>query len=320
VGTARTPIPLRTGLDLDQLCLENPCEETYLLGSFWPYSRVSFESHVVKGFKECVPTRDFEPHISALCEFYARAALTAIRPKTVILNNPVILNGVKDLSAGAEILRPAQNDVCRPTGARFDWVVRVLGSAETRPDQDRPLTLLSAVLCRATGARDATHLFYKSQSRPPMRMVERLSGSEALRNRLRYVVQDLFMRPAELGGTALLIDDIANTGASARAYAAALKAHAGIERVIAVGLAATRFRSGSEIRGILKLDTSPLDAHPTLRRVVLDSQPAVHLIENCPSIQPPFTLEMRFLAERRGAACAECCEEKKGKRKWWQVR
>ena len=183
-----------------------------------------------------------------------------------------------------------------------EWVVRVLGSAETQPDQARPLSLLAGKLCGLTGAREATHLFFRSQPRPPMRMVERLSGPEALRNRLRYVVQDLFVRPAELGGSVLLIDDIANTGASARVYAAALKAHAGVERVIAVSLAATRFKSGSEVRGILKLDTSPLDSHPTLRRVLLDSQPAVHLIENCPAIQPPFTLEMRFLAERKGKA------------------
>ncbi|MGC8864043.1 MAG: hypothetical protein ACP5R5_14900, partial [Armatimonadota bacterium] len=161
------PVPLRTLIDADSVCRSDPCDAGCVLGSFWPHSRTSFESRVVKGFKECVPASEYEPHISALSEFYAQR----------------ILDTVRDW--------------------RFDWVVRVLSSAETKPDHRRPLAVLVDTLCRLTGSRDATHLFFKSDSRPPMRAVGRLSGPEAMRARVSCVVQDLFIRPSNLGGTAL---------------------------------------------------------------------------------------------------------------------
>jgi len=283
VNHPRAPLAVRSIVDVQSLVLEDPCDAAHILGSFWPYSRASFESHVVKGFKECIPARDFEPHISALAEFYARRVLDRARD------------------------------------ARFHWVVRVLSSAETQPDRQRPLALLVDALCRLTGARDATHLVFKSESRPPMRVVGRLSGPEAMKSRLRYVVQDLFIRPADLGGTALLIDDIANTGASMRVYAQALKSHAAIERVVAVNLAATRFAKGKDGRGMLALDTTDLDSHPSLRRVFVDASAVYHLLDTCPAIGAPFSCEMRFLAERKSSPCPQCASEPKPKRKWWQV-
>ncbi|MCX8053911.1 MAG: hypothetical protein N3B12_08890, partial [Armatimonadetes bacterium] len=127
MSRANVPLAVRTAIDLTDIGAENTCNETYAIGSFWPYSRTSFESRVVKGFKECVPVSEFEPHVSMLAEFYAR-----------------------------QILRFAQNhDQSR---VRFDWVVRVLASSETRPDRNRPLALLVDMLCRMTGASDATHL------------------------------------------------------------------------------------------------------------------------------------------------------------------
>ena len=311
----RAPLTVRNAVGLESLAREDPCDADYVLGSYWPYSRMSFESHVVKGFKECIPARDFEPHISSLCEFYARQVVRVIeRP------NPVILSEAKNLDPEAQILRAAQNDRRGLAGRGFDWIIRVLGSAETRPDRERPLNVLAGALCRLAGARDATHLFFRSESRPPMRVVDRLSGPEALKNRLRYVVQDLFITPADLGGTVLLIDDIANTGASMRIYAHALKSFAGIERVVAVNLAATRFRSGKDGRGMLTLDTSYLDSHASLRRVLVDSSGVFHLIENCPAITEPFSCEMRFLAERKAKPCPACCGEKKVRRRWWPRR
>jgi len=264
------PIPLRTAIDADLICRRQPCDEAHILGSFWPHSRTSFESRVVKGFKECVPTRDFEPHISALGDFYAQRVLE------------------------------------KTAGRRIDWVVRVLGSTETRPDPQRPLALTANALCRLTGARDAAHLLFKTESRPPMRFVGRLSGPEALKARVRYVLQDLFIRPGSLGGTALLIDDIANTGASMRVYAQALKSCAGIERVVAVNLAATRFARGRDGRGMLALDTAELDSHPQLRRVFVDCSGVFHFVEVCPAINAPAAVEMRFLAERGATPCAQC--------------
>jgi len=312
VKPPRAPLAIRNTVDVESLVRADPCDAAHVLGSFWPYSRASFESHIAKGFKECIPARDFEPHISALAEFYARRVLHAIHPPDL-----VILSGAKNLGGEAEILRPAQNDNRRKVGVRLDWVVRVLGSAETEPDPGRPLSVLAGVLCRLTGARDASHLFFKSESRPPMRVVGRLSGPEAMKGRLRYVAQDLFIRPADLGGTALLIDDIANTGASMRIYAQALKSHAGIERVVAVNLAATRFAKGRDGRGMLTLDTTELDSHPSLRHVLVDSSGIYHLLEGCPAIKAPFSCEMRFVAERKAAPCPSCCVVAKPKRRWW---
>ena len=228
----RTPVALRCG-DFEGICRENPCDRVRLLGSFWPNSASSFESHVVKGFKECLPARDFEPWISQLCEFYAELVMEA-------------------------------------AGGGFEWVARVLSSAETAPDESRPQHLLEEMVCRRSGARSVTKLFFKTETRPPMRFVERLSGREALHGRVRYASADLFVRPAQLGGRVLLLDDILNTGASIRVYAAALKTHAGAREVHCVNLAATRFAGGRDSLGMLKLDTSGIERRPGLGQVWLD--------------------------------------------------
>ena len=160
-----------------------------------------------------MPVTDFEPGISALCEFYANLVIGAV------------------------------------AGFKLDSVVRVLSSSEKEPDALRPQSLLADAVCRRIGARNFTHLFFKSESRPPMRTVEHLSGPEALKNRIRYAAQNLFIKPFDLGGTVLLIDDIMNTGASMRVYAHALKSFAGVDRVIAVNLAATRFNAAKTATG-----------------------------------------------------------------------
>lgn len=280
---SQVPISLRCSIDPNALCRESPCDLVRVLGSFWPNSRTSFESHVVKSFKECNPTGGFEPHISALCEFYSRLILEAVK------------------------------------GAEFDWVARVLSSAEKEPDRSRPQSLLTDIICRQTGARDLTYLFRKSESRPSMRSVDRLSGPDALHNRVHYVVQDLFIKPSHSGGSALLIDDIYNTGASMRVYAVALKEHARIERVYGVNLAATRFHGGRDGHGMLKLDTSGLDDNPGLHRVLVDSAGFFHLLDDCPSAQHPLRPEMRFVAERQAVPCGTCCLDPKPRRKWWQI-
>lgn len=278
------PIPLRRVIDAGALCRENPCDRTIVLGSFWPNSRHSFESHVVKSFKECLPARDYQPHISALCDFYARLILSALGD------------------------------------APFDSVVRVLGSSEREPETDRPQTLLVEKLCALTGATNLCAAFFKSESRPSMRTVDRLSGPDALRPRIQYVVQDLFVRPREDAGTVLLVDDIYNTGASAQVYSRALKDHAGASKVISANLAATRFHRGRDGHGALTLDASALQSEGGLRCVWLDRGGVCHDRAECPGAAEPLSPEMEFIAMRSGARCPVCRKaEAAPRRRWWQV-
>jgi len=277
------PVALRREIEIPALCAENPCDIVYILGSFWPNSKSSYESHLVKGFKECCPVADFRPHIMQLCEFYAGRALEKLE------------------------------------GWKFDWVARVLASTETSPDDTRSMALLAEVLCRRLAVRDLTHLFYKSESRPSMRRVERLSGPESLDRRVGYVLQDLFIKPARMGGTVLLVDDILNTGASMRVYAHALKHFAGVERVIGLNLAATRFHQGKDGLGRLNLDTTPIEPLPGFDTLSLDKNHVSHALATCPSLTKPLTPTLRFLAEKRASPCPACCEAPKQKRKWWKV-
>ncbi|MGQ9765041.1 MAG: hypothetical protein ACUVRS_09260 [Armatimonadota bacterium] len=254
---------LRRAVDADALCRSECRDDVYILGSFWPHSVKSFESRVVKGFKACCPVYEYEPHVLHLAQFYCRQILA------------------------------------RLGNQRFEWVVRVLGSSETDSEHVRPMALIVDQLCFALNSRDCTHLFFKTEPRPPMRSVDRLCGVDVQKNRIRYLIQDLFVRPAELGDSVLLVDDIANTGASTKVYAYALKAFAGARRVVVVNLAVTRLAGGKDGYGILSLDTCGIDVHPYLRRVFLDEQNIFHLSETCVELARIASLEMRFLAERK---------------------
>lgn len=276
-----TPAPLAREIDLDALCVENPCDALHVLGSFWPYSTGSHESRMIKAFKESHPVGEHQPHISELCEFYAANVLRAV---------------------GSE---------------KIDWVARVLNSSECELDPTRPQSLLVDSIARQAKARAVTHVFFKSGPRPPMRTVSHLSGSEALRARARYAAQDLFARPMDLGGTVLLIDDIMNTGASARVYARALKRWAGARRVICVNLAVTRFERGRDGWGRLALDTSAIEGRPGMELVWLDGQGRFHKSRECGGARSKST-ELRFIAERKCSPCPVCFGEPK-RRKWWRV-
>jgi len=277
------PVALRRAINSDILCRESPYDSFKVHGSFWPSSKTCYESRIVKAFKECRPVNDFNPYISTLCEFYAKLIIDAI------------------------------------DNTGFNWVMRVLSSVETKPEADRPQALLEEIISKRTGARSITHLFFKSESRPPMRRVGHLSGPDMLGSRIQYVAQDLFIKPANLGGAALLIDDICNTGASMRVYAYALKAYAGVEAVYCMNLAATRFRRGKDGYGMLKLDTSTLSDNPQFAQVWLDNSGAFHTRSDCRQAQPPLCCEIRFLAQRNAKPCPECVEKDKSPRKWWQV-
>ncbi len=280
---SRAPIPLARETDPDALARENPCDTMHILGSFWPNTRSSIESRVVKGFKECCPLSDYEPNISALCDFYSES-----------------------------ISQVLQNE-------KPNWVVRVMSSSETELDPTRPQSLLIEKICHRIGAKDATNVFFKSGARPPMRAVSHLSGPEALRTRIRYASQDLFIRPSELGGDALLIDDIMNTGASTRVYASALKRYAGVKRIICVNLAVTRFNRGKDGHGMLKLDMSPIEGKFGLEMVWFETDGHFHSSKECGKCEKNAAVEMRFMAERKAKACPICFEAPKVQKKWWQV-
>lgn len=281
--THKPPIPLRNAFDIADLCRNDPCDSNIVLGSFWLGSRTSFESRLAKVFKSCTPSRDFEPHISHLCRFYAALIVERTR------------------------------------GREFDWVARVLSSNEAQPDPSRPQSLLVDVLCSTMGARNATDVFFKSGARPPMRGVERLSGGEALKARLSYLSQDLFIRPGTVSGNILLLDDICNTGASTRVYGAALKRLCAANDVTSVNLAATRFARGKDGRGMLQLDTAGLTRYPSLGQVWLDSAGVFHAREDCESAKKPLACEVRFMAERDGRACADCLPVSEQKPRWWKI-
>ena len=276
------PVSIRRVIDAEMLCRESPCDYFITLGSFWPNSKSSYESRIVKAFKECCPVEKYEPHISDLCGFYAKQ----------------IMSTVKD--------------------TRFDWVMRVLSSGETKPESNRPQALLEGIISKQTKAESITHLIFKSNARPPMRSVEHLSGPEMLCNRIQYVAQDLFIKPAKLGGRVLLIDDISNTGASMRVYAHALKAYAGVDAVSCVNLAATRFRKGKDGYGMLQLDVSALSDKRSLAQVWIDKADIFHVKKDCAGIQSSLACELRFLAEGKAQPCEVCIGKEKIQSKWWQ--
>ena len=257
-------------MSVDALCAGDACEGVRVLGSFWPNSGTSFESHLVKALKEANPVGAFQPHITELCRFYAMQVARCVE------------------------------------GRRIDWVCRVLSSSETQPQHTRPQSLLLDLVRGHLGARDITHLFRKASNRPPMRTVPRLSGPDALKPRIRYVLQDLFISPVRLGGSVLLLDDIMNTGASMRVYARALRDHAGVESVFGVNLAVTRFSGGKDGWGMLKLDCMPTQSQRGLRKTWIDASSVFHSRDDCPAISGRVSAEVRFMAERRATPCAEC--------------
>ncbi len=143
----RLPIAVRKIFETNEPICKNPDLPVIVLGSFWPNSQSSFESHIVKSFKECYPISSFEPHISRLCEFYADKILEAT-------------NGIK-----------------------IDWIIRILSSSEKRPEPMRPQSLLINILCQKT-APAMSSSYSISQNSAPMRSVQRLGGQDVFRSRL----------------------------------------------------------------------------------------------------------------------------------------
>lgn len=269
-GKSSAPHPLHREADFTLLAEREFADWWLYLGSFWPYHTHSYESRLAKAFKESLPSVDFQPHIATLCDFYAKAIIEKLPDR------------------------------------RVDFIVRALSSSETTPDQSRPQGLLVRRLCELTKAYDVSEVFFRSQPRTSMRMVENLSGSAALRQRLKYAAQDLFVKPKTLKGRVLFFDDIANTGATMRVYSWALKEILGANEVWCANLSLTRFGAGKDGMGHLEIDTSQLVTKPGFNPIYKDQKNIFHSSDSCMFIDGKTAVAPMFFALRRLQKCPHC--------------
>ena len=264
------PVPLHREANFTEMAQTDCADMCIFLGSYWPYSTSSYESRLVKAFKESTPSVEFQPQLSCLVDFYARE----------------IVNRIPDI--------------------HFNNIVRALSSSETIVDKTRPQSLLIKKVCDLTKAVDSSEVFYRSQPRVPMRMVSNLSGAIALNQRLKYAAQDLMCRPLQLGEKVIVIDDIANTGATMRLIAWTLKHYFGVKEVWCINLAITRYGGGKDGKGHLELDTASIITKPGFSPVRVDEKEFYHRSESCISTSGKGTIAPLFFAQKRYKRCPYC--------------
>lgn len=279
----QVPRALRRELSVDRLLSDKWCDSTSALGSYWSRSNdCDLQSQLVKCFKGSGSKPLQKTLLTAIARAYAAMIADAAR-----------------------CLRPSA-------------VVRVLSSGETVPDPLRPHSILIRQISDALRAPDFTHMFFRTEPRKPMRVIDRFSGQEVLRQRIGYILQDLFIKPHHIGGTVVLIDDIYNLGATARVYAAALKTFAGVERVHSINIAAARFSGGKDGWGHLALDIdlfaelagmnlTSVEADNAFEQVWIESGAAVfHLSKDCAKLAHQAYISLRFLAHQERVPCPAC--------------
>ncbi|MBI2841887.1 MAG: hypothetical protein HYX78_00650 [Armatimonadetes bacterium] len=277
------PVSLRATMSAAKVIAAGPCEDVRALGSYWPRrTDLDVQSQLVKYFKS---------------------------PDNLPLNKPCMTAVVR---AYASMLSEIAAD-WRPNA-----VVRVLSSGETRPDPQKPISLLARLVSERLGALDFTHIFFRTEPRKPMRMIDRFAGPNVLRQRIGYVLQDLFLVPCKVGPKVLLIDDIYNLGATAAVYSAAIKQYCGSEHVYSANIAAARFHGGKDGWGKLHLDIdrllelargflSPRDPADSLDDVWLErSTELFHLRPDCSAIAGPTCRSVRFLVPHARTLCLVC--------------
>jgi hypothetical protein len=282
-GFRAVPQSLRAAFPAAELVQDHWLDDIQALGSYWVRpDDTDLQSQLVKYFKEpCARPMD-------------RSCMTAIT------------------RAYADMLVDASR-LWKPSS-----IVRVLASGETQLDAARPHSFLVNAMALSLGATDLSHLFFRTEPRKPMRTIDRLGGPEVFRQRIGYVLQDLFIRPASIGGTAIIVDDICNLGATATVYAAALKRFAGVERVYSVNMAAARFSAGKDGWGHLALNIDKLaelsrhhaagrDPDSAFDSVWLQrAKSDFHVNQSCPLIEDRAFRSLRFLAERERVPCPSC--------------
>lgn len=277
------PIPLRQVLSADGLVRNEPDPPPAALGSFWVESNKDLQSRIVKYFKQQLASK---PTAAALNQAYADMVVQKVRE-------------------------------WRP-----DYVTRVLGGKEVKPDQSSPLSVLAQATASRLGVPYVTP-FFRTETRKSMREIHRLSGPNALRQRIDYVLQDLCILPQDVPGRVLLLDDIYNLGASARVYSAALKQLCKADRVLSFNLAATRFNGGKDGWGYVPLHISqiielmriylPEEQLYEIEYVVVDGDTA-HM-PGCPKASHN-TATLRFLAPDECVQCPECIKPRRTG--WWK--
>ncbi len=278
-----TPIPIRTLLSAADIAASDPCNDACALSSFRVrHDDTDLQSQLVKFFKTRSRETASEPCRLAVTRAYARM-----------------------LSDAASKWQPTA-------------VVRILASDEMRVDPSRPHSLLANLFCEMTGAHDYSHRFFRTEIRRPMRMIDRLSGPEVLKQRIGYVIQDLFVLPVHIGGTVIILDDIYNLGASAAVCGGALKQLCGVERVYSLNLAATRFRGGKDRWGRLELNTDRFlslakdyigaeDPKDSFDQVWIERQKeSYHSRRDCSCISDHPYGSLVFLARRNRIPCPSC--------------
>lgn len=297
--STRLPQPLRAALSLAELADNVSYDGLRALSSYWSrHDDTDLQSQLVRYLKE---------------------------PRVDPLRRPCVLAMVR--AYGAMLA-----GIC--SDWKVDAVVRVLASAEKRAEPERPHTILARVVCDALHAPDFSHLFFRTEPRKPMRMLDRFGGPDVLRRRIAYVLQDLFVTPARLGGSVLVVDDIFNLGATARVYAAALKRFCGAERVYVANIAAARFSGGKDGWGYLALDVErfarlaranlgPSDPEDAFDDAWLArGAAAFHAGRDCTRIAGKIHRSFRFLACRDRVPCPACgvIDSQGGLRRWLKAR
>lgn len=279
------PISLRRELNYEQIAAETSCDANIYLGSFWPNDYSNYQSLVVKTFKACNPHLKYQPSFQKLSDFYC--------------------NLIKE----------------KLSESHFDYIVRILGSSETKPDYNRPLHFLAQSLADQISSKYLPEVFFKSSERNAMRYIHRLSGKNVLMHRIQYISSDLFLIPRKLNGCILLLDDIANTGASSLVYTEALKKLCGAEKVVCLNLAITRFLHGKDGKGMLNLDVSDIIAKEWADVVFNDSEKVYHKKKDCIAIKPKIMPTMSFVAQTLYKPCSVCLSKEVStqKKKWWNI-
>lgn len=294
-----TPRALRTVLAATELAEHNPCDGVRAISSYWSRADdADLQSLLVKHFKDPGPKPLQKPCLAAITRAYG----------------VMLADVAKDW---------------HPTA-----VLRVLSSSETRPDPERSQSLLVQCISNALDIPDFTHLFFRTEPRKPMRMIDRFAGPETLRQRIGYVLQDLFVTPAEIGGTVLIVDDIYNLGATARVYSAALKQFTRAGKAYSINIAAARFSGGRDGWGRLALDcvrfaelartfSAPEDPPDAFQEVWAERNATdFHLAPDCPRIAGTAHPSVGFLAHPERVPCFTCASvsPKSAIRQWLQHR
>ena len=138
---------------------------------------------------------------------------------------------------GAALAAAFGREVARRCAGRGITVVcRVLSSRETHPSPDAPLEAVCKTVAGILGAR-VCHPVRRTAPRTPMSAIPRLSGRDALRERILYTARDLIVCQDLTGERVLVLDDIRCTGASEAVWNWALTEIAGAHPVTAFSLA-----------------------------------------------------------------------------------